>query len=230
MVSGGIMIAIIGGDGSGKTTTVTELRKQLAEEFDVIQIHMGKPGWSWTTILIRGAIKIGRSLGFYPFVKEGTELSLDTNLPEFPGYPWLIREVCTARDRYLEYQRARRFASNGGLVICDRFPIPQIKIMDGAQVERTTAGVKRNRFLKLLAALEHYYYRQINLPDLLIVLRVDPEICVQRKKDESSESVRFRSEEIWNLDWCETPAHVVDASRPKWQVASEVLSLVWSHL
>lgn len=229
-VSGGMMIAIIGGDGSGKTTAVNELRLKLSEEFDVLRVHMGKPSWSLLTILVRGAVKIGRSLGFYPFVKEGTEPSLDTNSPQFPGYPWLIREVCTARDRYLEYKRARCFASNGGLVICDRFPLPQIRIMDGAQVERVTSGIKSNRFLKFLAALEDHYYRQISLPDLLIALRVNPEICVQRKTDEPPESVRSRSEEIWNLDWKETPAHVIDASRSKSQVVSDVLSLVWLHL
>ena len=230
MLSGGMMIAIVGGDGSGKTTAVNALRKKLSEEFEVRQVHMGKPTWSWTTILIRAVIKIGRSLGLYPFVKEGTELSLDTTSPKFPGYPWLIREVCTARDRYLEYQRARRFASNGGLVICDRFPLPQMKIMDGAQVERVTVGLKSNRFIKLLAAIENHYYRQIMYPDLLVVLKVNPELCVQRKTDEIPEFVRSRAEEIWRLDWRETPAHVIDASCSKAQVVSEVLELVWSHV
>jgi thymidylate kinase len=173
---------------------------------------------------------MGRSLGLYPFVKEGSEPSLDTTSPLFPGYPWLIREVCTARDRYLEYKRARGFASNGGLVICDRFPLLQIKIMDGYQVERVTDGLSRNSFIRFLATLEHRYYQQIILPDLLIVLRVDPEICVQRKTDEMPDSVRSRSQEIWNLDWYETPAYIVDASRPKSQVFSDVLNLAWSHL
>jgi thymidylate kinase len=230
MANGGMLIAIIGGDGSGKTTAVADLRQKLSEEFDVIKVHMGKPSWSWTTIIIRGILKIGCLLGLYPFVKEGSEPSLDTNSPSFPGYPWLIREVCTARDRYLSYGRARRFATNGGLVICDRFPLPQIKIMDGAQVERVTGGIKTNVLIKLLASLEHEYYQRIMLPDLLIVLRVDPEICVQRKTDETSDSVRTRSQEIWDLDWCETPAHVIDASRSKSQVLSDVLSLVWSNL
>jgi thymidylate kinase len=230
MANGGMLIAIIGGDGSGKTTTVNDLRQKLSEEFDVIKVHMGKPSWSWITIVIRGMLKIGRSFGLYPFVKEGSEPSLDTNSPSFPGYPWLIREVCTARDRYLDYKQARRFATNGGLVICDRFPLPQIKIMDGPQVERVTCGINTNSLIKFLAALEHHYYQQIMLPDLLIVLRVDPEICVQRKTDETSDSVRSRSQEIWNLDWCETPAHVIDGSRSKSQVSSDLLKLVWSHL
>jgi thymidylate kinase len=230
MANGGLLVAIIGGDGSGKTTAVTDLYQMLSEEFDVIKVHMGKPAWSWTTILIRGFLKIGRSLGFYSFVKEGTEPSLDTFSPSFPGYPWLIREVCTARDRYISYVRARRFATNGGMVICDRFPLPQIKIMDGPQVERVTVGIKTNQWIKLLAALEHRYYQKILLPDLLIVLSVNPEVCVQRKTDEPSDSVRSRSREIWDIDWCKTPAHVIDGSQPKSFVVSDVMNLVWSHL
>jgi thymidylate kinase len=230
MANGGLLVAIIGGDGSGKTTAVANLHQKLSEEFDVIKVHMGKPSWSLTTIIIRGILKIGRSFGLYPFVKEGSEPSLDTDSPSFPGYPWLIREVCTARDRYISYARARRFATNGGLVICDRFPLSQIKIMDGPQVERVTGSIKTNVWIKLLAALEHRYYQQIVLPDLLVVLRVDPEICVQRKTDEVSDSVRSRTQEIWNLDWCKTSAHVVDGSRSKSHVSSEVLSLIWSHL
>jgi len=102
--------------------------------------------------------------------------------------------------------------------------------MDGYQVGRVTSEIKTNILIKFLAALEHRYYQQIMLPDLLIVLRVDPEICVQRKMDEASDSVRSRSQEIWNIDWCETPAHIVDASQSKLQVMSDVLNLVWSHL
>jgi thymidylate kinase len=230
MANGGLLIALIGGDGSGKTTVVNGLLQKLSEEFDVKKIHMGKPSWSLTTILIRGSIKIGRSLGFYPFVKEGTEPSLDTNSPLFPGYPWLIREVCTARDRYLDYRRARRFASNGSLVICDRFPLSQIKIMDGPQVDRVTREIKPNGFIKMLAAFEHHYYQQIMLPDLLIVLRVDPEICVQRKTDETPDSVRSRSQEIWNIDWCGTTAWIIDGSQSKTKVKADVMNIVWSNL
>ncbi len=224
------MIAIVGGDGSGKTTAINGLFKWLSEEFEIKKIHMGKPKWSLTTILIRGLLKIGRSLGLYPFIKEGSEYSINTESPSFPGYPWLIREVCTARDRCRTYTLARRFATNGGLVLCDRFPIPAIKIMDGPQVERVTRGIKSNRLITYLARVEEKYYKQMMLPDLLIALRVDPEISVQRKTDESAESVRARAGEVWKVDWSQTPARVIDAGKSKEDVLADLKALVWSNL
>jgi thymidylate kinase len=230
MMNGGLLIAIVGGDGSGKTTAINCLFARLYEEFEISKFHMGKPSWSIATVVIRGLIKIGRIFGLYPFINEGSEYSLDTNEPLFPGYPWLIREVCTARDRFLTYINARRLATNGGLVICDRYPLAEVKIMDGPQVNRVTNSIKPNKLIRTLAGLENKYYQQIMLPDLLIVLRVSPEISAQRKTDETAESVRSRAGEIWNVDWSTAPAHIIDASKGRDEVLSDIMALIWSNL
>jgi thymidylate kinase len=230
IANGGLLIAIVGGDGSGKTTAINSLYARLSEEFETTKFHMGKPSWSWTTIAIRGFIKIGRILGFYPFINEDSEFSLDTNSPIFPGYPWLVREVCTARDRFLTYTAARRLATNGCLVLCDRYPMAQVRIMDGPQVERVTSDMNPNNRIKMLAKLENIYYEQIILPDLLIILRVTPEISVQRKTDEPADSVRSRAGEVWNVDWSETSANIVDASKSQPEVLSDLMALIWSYL
>jgi thymidylate kinase len=230
LAGGGAIIAIVGGDGAGKTTVVNELYAWLSKKFDVSRVHMGKPPWSLTTIAIRGILKIGRSLGLYPFMRTSLEDTLDPNSNIFPGYPWLVREVCTARDRYLTYVKARRYASNGRIVICDRFPLSQVKLMDGPQLERMAREVKKNRLIKFLTRLESSYYQQIMLPELLIVLRLDPETAVIRKSDEAEVSVRARSAEIWGLDWRETPAYVIDTNRTKEEVFSSLKSLLWEQL
>ena len=224
--NGGLFIAIVGGDGAGKTTVIDELNEWLSGNFEVKKFHMGKPAWSWATTAIRGILKIGTVLRLYPFEGDVYEESFQPH-----GYPWFIRAVCTARDRYLTYVQARQFSSNGSLVICDRYSFPDFMKMDGPQCEDALASSKKmNWFLRFLSNREKIYYQQIKLPDLLIVLKADPEITVQRKKNETQTSVRARSTEVWKLDWGQKSAYVIDASPQRGEVVSQVKSLVWAHL
>jgi thymidylate kinase len=224
--SGGLFIVICGGDGAGKTTVIDELNKWLSKKFEVKKLHMGKPAWSWMTIFIRGVLKAGTLLHFYRFEGDVYE---ETQLPH--GLPWFIRAVCTARDRYLTYLRARRYSSNGSIVLCDRYSLPGFMNMDGPQCESALANVKKqNRLLKYLAGREFYYYQQIQLPDLLIVLKVDPEVAVRRKAEETEVSVRARSAEVWGLGWEKLSAFSVNANRSKEEALAQVKALVWEHL
>ena len=239
---GGAVIALLGGDGAGKTTAVGALSAWLSKNFKITKIHMGKPAWSPITVTIRSILKIGQVLGLYPL-----ETTFDETIRQksrvSPGYPYLIREVCRARDRYWTYVKDRRLAAQGSLVILDRFPLPQIQIMDGAQAEQFVRqlqeGPRANQplsprlnhwFARYLIRLEESYYKQILLPELLMVLRLDPEVAVQRKTDEDPQSVRTRSTEIWKLSWENTDVHVIDASKSKTEVASEIKTLIWSQL
>jgi thymidylate kinase len=102
---------------------------------------------------------------------------------------------------------------------------------DGPQCEQAISSLKKaSQLHHALARLENSYYEQIRLPDLLIVLKVNPEIAVQRKRDESERSVRARSTEVWERDWTEKAANVIDASLPREEVLSQARSLVWAHL
>ena len=230
MAHAGAMIAVVGGDGAGKTTTIDHLDAWLSKNFDTITIHMGKPAWSWTTRAVRGVLGLGRMLGLVAYKKLLPELSLDASTRDFVGYAALARAVCTARDRYRAYAKARRFATNGGLVILDRYSLPQIKVMDGPQIGRVAGLKSANRLVRLLAAAELRYYQQIMPPDILIALRVHPDVAVQRKTTEPGASVRARSQAIWDVNWAETSAHVIDAGRPRAAVLAEIKALIWSEL
>ncbi len=230
MTHGGAIIALVGGDGAGKSTAVDELHTWLSKNFVTTKVHLGKPRWSWSTFPLKGLLKVGRRIGFFSNQKVSVQSSVKERSLEFPGYPWLLWHVLTARDRYRAYVKVRRFATNGGLVICDRYPLPQIEFMDGGQTSRIVNAEQANPLAKLLIKLEENFYQQILFPDLLIVLRVHPEIAVQRRADEEATWIRNRCREVWDVDWRETPAHVIDAGQPKEEVLAALKSLVWSKL
>jgi len=229
--SGGAIIAIVGGDGAGKSTAVDALYAWLSKDFETIKVHLGRPTWSRTTNIVRGILGLGRVLGLYPHVNSSILYTSNSKSPLFRGrYPWMLREVLKARDRYLTYVKAKRFAINGGLVICDRYPLPQIKLMDGTIIEQVINRDETDRLSKFLIALEQRYYPLITLPELLIVLRLNPETAVQRKTDENAAEVRIRSKEIWVIDWRPTQAHVIDTHLSRAEVLSELKLLIWSEL
>jgi thymidylate kinase len=222
----GLLIAIVGGDGAGKTTLIDDLHTWLSGKFEIEKFHMGKPNWSWTTCLIRGTLKIGTLLHLYRFEGDVYE---EFHQPH--GYPWFLRSVCTARDRYLTYIRARRKASNGGLVLCDRYPFPGFMTMDGPQCEQAIISLKKaSWFHRFLARLEKSYYERISSPDILVVLRLNPKHAAQRKREESEISVLARSTEVWERDWTEKKAFVMDAGLPREEVLAQGRALLWAHL
>lgn len=239
---GGALIAIVGGDGAGKSTAIDQLHTWFSKTFLSTSIHMGKPAWSLTTVVIRSILKIGQVLGLYP-LETSFENTLTQQSKISPGYPYLIREVCRARDRYLNYKKGRHFAARGGIVLFDRFPLDSIQLMDGPQAERFVRQLTEgpggkmllspkltDRFAQFLISLEKKYYHQIAFPDLVAVLRLNPKIAVRRKTEEDAASVYQRSNEIWQINWDQTGVRVIDSSRSAAEVASELKSLIWSQL
>jgi thymidylate kinase len=230
LAMGGAMIALVGGDGAGKSTAVDELYTWLSQEFDTLKVHLGKPNWSWTTSALKGSLKAGGWLGMFLKQKPSVQTIIDANPQGFSAYFQLLWNLCTARDRYRAYLKARRYASNGGLVICDRYPLPQVRLMDGAHSNRMSNIERANRLIKFLAQAEKQYYERIMLPELLIVLRVDPEIAIQRKMNEDVVLVRARCQEMWDWGRLLACSSVLDASRPQADVLSDLKSLIWSEL
>lgn len=222
--SGGVMIAVVGGDGAGKSTVVEHLRAWLAKHFDVRTVHLGKPRRSLITQVIRSGLKIGRGIGrlFKSFRRETKAAA--------PSYSKLMWNFCVARDRHHTYHRARRYAAEGQIVICDRWPIPDVMSMDGPQIRRSVGKQPASRLVNWLAGCEERWYRAIAEPDCLIVLKVAPEIAHQRKTEEDSEFVRSRAHEVWNAPWSETNALVVDALQPIDLVLSQVKEHVWEAI
>src|SRR5437764_992528 len=82
LVTGGRVLALVGGDGAGKTTCATELTAWLGAEFATLRVHLGRPARSLATLAVGCALRVARWL--------------HTGLA---GQPELLRCVCTARAR-----------------------------------------------------------------------------------------------------------------------------------
>ncbi len=73
-------------------------------------------------------------------------------------------------------------------------------------------------------------YRRLTAPDLLLVLRLEPDIAVARRREDDPAIVRSRNREIWEADWRATGAHVVDASQPADVVLASARAAIWTVL
>lgn len=232
--TGGLLVAIVGGDGSGKSTVVDGLSSWLGKDFSTRTVHLGKPPRSATSAVVKAAMQAAASVRRAP-TPSGRALreSLDGSdggsmTPRHSAR--LVWEVLTARDRYRAYRRARRAATNGAIVICDRFPLPEVRSMDGAVTARMADPARWGRLASSLARREKRSYERIAYPDVLVVLRVEPDVVVERRRADPESMLRSRSAEVWSMDWRRTPAVVIDGSLPKDEVLSAVKAAIWTKV
>lgn len=223
--SGGLLIAVVGGDGSGKSTAVGMLTELLSRHFDTRSFHMGKPPRSLLSQIVKRPMQRLRPLGLFAETRLPSWATFDS----FPGLAFVTWHVLTARDRHLEYRRARRAVGAGWVAVCDRFPLPGIDSMDAP---RTTSlpGLERRPLARRLAAREMAYYDQMLPPDVLLVLRVRPEVAAARRRDEESDFVRRRAAALLDVDWSGTDAVVIDAEAPLESVHAQIRDAVWAAL
>jgi thymidylate kinase len=236
LAAGGALVAIVGGDGAGKSTVVDGLVRWLrSENIETHAVHLGKPPWSPLTLAVKGVMRIVAAMLRAP-TPSGRSLrsALSDATPTRITMRHRARvawEVLTARDRYRAYRRARRLATNGAIVVSDRYPLPEVSSMDGAVMGRASDLARWGRWGRAMARLERRYYDRIADPDVLVVLTVEPDTAVERKRGiEPEATVRPRSEEIRGIDWTSRAAAVIDTSAPEDEVLTRAKLAVWSRL
>ncbi len=230
LTSGGAIIAVMGGDGAGKTTALGEIGDWLERHFDVTRVHLGKPPWTWTTYAVRGGLKAVSTVASHFNGSDGSPSLWEDGGGTVSEYRRMLWFACKARDRYLAYRKARRAANRGSIVISDRFPHPALHLMDSPQIAQLTEGDACTGAVRRLIRLENRYHSRVPPPDVAFVLRLDPHEAARRKTDERYEYVVERAAEIWDIDWSDTLVHVIDASGSPQTVAAEMKQIIWGAL
>jgi len=225
LATAGLFVAVVGGDGSGKSSLVDAVVEEMSSLVAVHRVHLGKPPRGLLNRAVTRPLRFLRRRGAFDATRQPPWVEFATH----PGFVFSIWHCLIARDRYRAYVRARRMSGRGHLVVSDRFPLVGISSMDGPRLAGLP-DLERRLLLRTLARREAWYYRRIRPPDLLVVLRVPPEVAAERRQEQGDGFVMRRALEVWDADWEGTGAVVLDASAPHAAVIDAGLSEIWRRM
>lgn len=202
------LIALVGSDGSGKSTVGAALLAWMAAQRPAEIHHLGKQTGN-----------IGRAIARWPLiggrVNHALEKKADTaKAPGGPGMATAIAIYAFSMRRVRRFRRmlARRRA--GVAILTDRFP--QVEVpgpMDGLGL---TLAPAPNGVVRMLAARERKRYQAMvaHRPDLVIRLTVDLETAMRRKPDHRASSLATKIADLARLTFGGAPIVDIDATLP----------------
>ena len=230
--SGGLVVAILGCDGAGKSTTLSYVKREFNKKLDVVSVYLGSGDGS--SSILRKPMKLvarkvgGKGVG-HAVEKEYAEnkrISIKSRLYSVAKILWA---VTLAKEKKKKLRNIVKARNNGLLVLTDRYP--QIIIpgaSDGPLLSRYRSG---KGLLKRIADWEERIYELFarNAPDLVIKLTVSPETAIKRKPEMTVEEIRNKHSIIMNLDISEHIA-IIDTSRPFEKTRGEVMKKIWEMI
>lgn len=232
---GGALIAIVGADGSGKSTQVKDAVKWLGWKADVGYLYFGSGDGPVSLYrlpfeLLKGR-KRGRADAAPPTPREGEETPTQR-----PGNPLkrLFRgglALALALEKRQRLRRAVRARNRGMIVLCDRFPQKQVPgFNDGPALGHWREdGWPWSAF----ARWEDRLYPDIArmAPDLVIKLDVTEAVSAARKPETPPPMIVRKIAAVRELSFpASTRVVVVDADQPFEQVLNAVRRTIWSAL
>lgn len=240
--SGGLIAALVGADGSGKSTVAAEVTRWLSREVATVTMYGGSGSGpaSLLRLLVERSARLvrRRSRGSHGHHTAGTH-GTNGGRPKAPAHPSGTRAIgfalwalLLAAERRRNMRRARRARDGGKVVIADRFPQSQFNgLNDGPKLAAWSAT--RMPLLRLAASIERSAYESIERtpPDLVVKLQVAPEIALRRKPDTPADRLRQKARVVSLLRYPPATRVIeVDASQPLDQVILQVKRAVWESL
>ncbi len=231
-LTGGHVIAVLGSDGAGKSTTISYMKKEFGKKIDVVTIYFGSGDGS--SSLIRRLMKpIARRVGgkgvghaVEKEYAENTHISFKSRMYSAAKIVWA---VSLAREKKRKHKNMIKARSNGLLVITDRYPQ---SIMPGAN-----DGPLLNRYrngsglFKRIAEWEQRVYESFSSPqpNLAVKLMVPTEIAVSRKPEMTVEEIEKKKRIVLDMDIFDKTV-IINTSEPINVTRSKVMTSVWELL
>lgn len=227
--SGGCVVAFLGCDGAGKSTTLDYLYHEYKKKLDVKTIYLGSGDGS--SSLLRKPMKMvarrvgGKGLG-HKVEKEyqvKKKVSLKSRLYSIAKILWAVTLAKEKKGKLIEMTKAR---NQGMLVLTDRYP--QIVMPGYSDGPLLTKYLKNGKgLLYRIAKWEYGIYESstINAPDLTVKLMVPTEIAIQRKPEMTAEEIDNKKAAVMAINVSRSV--VVDTSHSKEETLGDIMEYIW---
>ena len=220
------LIAVVGCDGTGKSTLTTDLVKSLQQHWQTERRYLGLLAdryLIWQVILPLVGVWLERRLA----AKSSKTQSMKTKSPAL----WAaVIMYCFSLRRMANLRKVQRLAQSGVLVVSDRFPQAEISGFyydgPGIGVERATGKISM-----FLAQRERRLYQQMAQyrPELIIRLGIDIETAISRKPDHDYAELQDKIGVMSTIGYNGTKILEIDSRAPYSEVleqAQKAVSLV----
>lgn len=206
------LVAVVGCDGSGKSTVAAHLLTWVQAYGPTATVHLG-----------RQAGNVGRALARLPLVggwfdrlihRKVHGVHRDLDRERTPGVlPALVISLFTLRLRW-RFRRMLGLRRRGFIVVTDRYP--QMDVPRAYGGPDLTVGLQGSGFVRWLAEREQAAFRHMTRwrPDLVLRLNVDLDTACSRKPDHRREALRVKIAATPLLTYAGAPIVDIDASRP----------------
>jgi len=178
----GAIIAVVGCDGSGKSTLTGDLLTRIGQEHEAELIYLGQ-GSGNILIWILGIPLIGKPLGRYLKNRSKKAHDKEDKASSQDATTALVMYLLS-RWRNHKFKRMLKRSRIGVTIIADRYPQAETPgfYYDGTGLANAPEA---GGFVRWLARRELRLYQKMasHLPDLLIRLNIDAETAHARKPD-----------------------------------------------
>lgn len=239
-VKGGTIVAVLGADGSGKSTVISEISQSLSKKLDVLPMYLGSGDGKASMLrqpliwMAQGA-KAKRSAKSSDVDDSSTPENLKSTKKKslISRLHKLLWAIILTYEKQNKLKQAHLAKERGMIVICDRYPQSQILgFNDGPLL--ISGKDKTPKLLQTFQQWEFASYQHMAEtmpPDIVIKLNITPEVAKARKAGTPSEMVHKKVAAVQALKFPhQTTVITVDAEQPLDQVLVTAKRAVWESL
>lgn len=209
ITEGGKIIALVGSDGSGKSTLCNDLIKWLTFKIDAHYFYFGK----------RPFIK---SYGRQLFSKTGFLFNHPVISKYFRKLAGNLFYLLLLHKKVNMLRLGKQLRRKNSLVICDRFPQKDIKgYFDGPKIQ--SAG---NTWFSRLE-MKQFHMLYTNGADVIFRLNISPEVASRRKPEHDCKMIEQKCNDLSKISFGHAKVIDVDASLPYEQVLLDIKRKIW---